>query len=107
MIVARPTTLAHGLRLVKASPAVAALYERRRLWGPSARRSQTAATNTNQPSTPVACPARDAYNEGVKKKSRARAALRKAAEARLPTRYGTFRIVGLENGRRQWLGGLV
>src|SRR3989338_8846708 len=60
-----------------------------------------------QPSTPVACPARDAYNDGVKKKSRARAALRKAAEARLPTRYGTFRIVGLENSRRQWLVALL
>src|SRR3972149_8292997 len=60
-----------------------------------------------QPSTPVACPARDAYNEGVKKKSQARAALRKAAEARLPTRYGAFRIVGLEDGRRQWLGAPV
>ena len=48
-----------------------------------------------------------AYNGGVKKKSGARAALRKAAEARLPTRYGAFRIVGLEDGRRQWLVALL
>lgn len=33
--------------------------------------------------------------------------LRRVAEARLPTRFGTFRIVGLENHRRQWLVALL
>ncbi|HXE74360.1 MAG TPA: GTP cyclohydrolase II [Candidatus Xenobia bacterium] len=33
--------------------------------------------------------------------------LRKAAEARLPTRYGRFRVVGFENKRGEWIVALV
>ncbi|MFQ5662302.1 MAG: GTP cyclohydrolase II [Terriglobia bacterium] len=43
----------------------------------------------------------------MKKKKNARLHLRKAAEARLPTRFGFFRILGLENNRREWLVALV
>jgi GTP cyclohydrolase II len=41
----------------------------------------------------------------VKKKPRIR--VRKMAEARLPTRFGTFRIMGFEHGRRDWVVALV
>ncbi|MFQ5776488.1 MAG: GTP cyclohydrolase II [Terriglobia bacterium] len=43
----------------------------------------------------------------MKPKQKKRRHLRKAAEAHLPTRFGRFRIVGLENGRRQWLVALI
>ncbi len=48
-----------------------------------------------------------AYNASVKRKKSSRPKIRKAAEARLPTRFGTFRIVGFENGRRQWIVALI
>lgn len=44
-----------------------------------------------------------AYNSGVKRQSRRAPHLRQVAEARLPTRFGSFRILGLENSRREWL----
>ncbi len=47
------------------------------------------------------------YNGSVKRKRNSRPRIRKAAEARLPTRFGTFRIVGLENARRQWIVALI
>lgn len=34
-------------------------------------------------------------------------AVRLAAEARLPTKYGNFRIVGFENKRKEWIVGLL
>ena len=40
-------------------------------------------------------------------KARKRSSLRKIAEARLPTRFGYFRILGLEDGRRDSLVALV
>jgi len=43
----------------------------------------------------------------VKRKAKRSSRLRRAAEARLPTRYGTFRVVGLENGARAWLVALL
>lgn len=43
----------------------------------------------------------------MKRKRRAAPRLRKAAEARLPTRFGFFRILGLEKGRRDSLVVLV
>lgn len=43
----------------------------------------------------------------MKLKRTSRLRLRRAAQARLPTRYGTFRIVGFENGRQQWLVALL
>ena len=52
-------------------------------------------------------PAAGAYNGSVKQKQNLRQRIRKAAEARLPTRFGTFRILGLENGRREWLVALL
>lgn len=42
-----------------------------------------------------------------KQKKRAPYRVRLAAEARLPTRYGSFRILGLENHRQEWLVALV
>ena len=33
--------------------------------------------------------------------------VRLAAEARLPTKYGSFRIVGFENKRKEWIVGLL
>lgn len=47
------------------------------------------------------------YNVCVSGKRRAGQRLRKVAEARLPTRFGFFRILGLENGRRESLVILV
>ncbi|MDA2913543.1 GTP cyclohydrolase II, partial [Acidobacteriia bacterium AH_259_A11_L15] len=43
----------------------------------------------------------------MKLKRTSRLRLRRAAQARLPTRYGTFRIVGFENGRQEWLVALL
>jgi GTP cyclohydrolase II len=43
----------------------------------------------------------------MKRKSRKPLSLRKIAEARLPTRFGFFRIVGFENGRGDCLVALV
>ena len=47
------------------------------------------------------------YNGSVKPARSVRNSLRKAAEARLPTRFGFFRILGFENGRRECLVALV
>jgi len=47
------------------------------------------------------------YNDRVKHKREPANSLRKAAEARLPTRFGFFRIIGFENGRRECLVALV
>lgn len=43
----------------------------------------------------------------MKPRRKVRLRLRKVAEARLPTRFGYFRILGLENNRREWLVALV
>lgn len=43
----------------------------------------------------------------MKRKRKSRSRIRKAAEARLPTRFGTFRIVGLEKDRRQSVVALI
>jgi GTP cyclohydrolase II len=40
-------------------------------------------------------------------RSRSKSSLRKVAEARLPTRFGFFRILGLEDGRRNSLVALI
>ena len=50
---------------------------------------------------------RSVYNGGVKRKTKSARRLRKAAEARLPTRFGLFRILGLEDGGRQSLVVLI
>ncbi|MBI2956276.1 MAG: GTP cyclohydrolase II [Acidobacteria bacterium] len=43
----------------------------------------------------------------AKTKPTKRPRLRKLAEARLPTRFGFFRVLGFENTRRDWLVALV
>ena len=43
----------------------------------------------------------------MKQTNRKPPALRKVTEARLPTRFGFFRIIGFENGRRECLVALV
>ncbi len=43
----------------------------------------------------------------MKRKRSTSSSLRKAAEARLPTRFGTFRIVGFESKRREWVVALI
>lgn len=48
-----------------------------------------------------------AYNDCVQRRRKSRLRVRRAAAARLPTRFGTFRVVGLENVRRQWLVALL
>lgn len=45
--------------------------------------------------------------KSVKRKKNRPSPVRIAAEARLPTPYGNFRILGLENGRKQWIAALV
>ena len=40
-------------------------------------------------------------------KKRAASPIRIAAETRLPTRYGAFRVVGLEDSRRRWVIALI